>query len=79
MTVKLILRDKEFEVRPGMTLLSSLEKIAVLPEAVIARCLLKPCRSIEATIAQLAARTPGGRPSICVLPEGPLTIAYVRS
>jgi sulfur carrier protein len=36
MTVKLILRAKEYEVRPGMTLLSSLEKIGVLPEAVIA-------------------------------------------
>jgi sulfur carrier protein ThiS len=36
MTVKLILRDKEYEVRPGMTLLSSLEKIQVLPEAVLA-------------------------------------------
>ena len=36
MTVKLILRDKEFEVKPGMTLLSSLEKVNVLPESVIA-------------------------------------------
>ena len=36
MTVKLILREKEFEVRPGMTLLSSLEKINVMPEAVLA-------------------------------------------
>lgn len=36
MTVKLILREKTFEVRPGMTLLSSLEKIAILPESVIA-------------------------------------------
>lgn len=36
MTVKLILRDKEFEVRPGMTLLSTLEKINVMPEAVLA-------------------------------------------
>jgi sulfur carrier protein ThiS len=36
MTVKLILRDKQFEVRPGMTLLSSLQKIEVLPESVIA-------------------------------------------
>lgn len=35
MTVRLILRDKEYEVRPGMTLLSSLKKIQVLPEAVI--------------------------------------------
>ncbi|MFZ5855466.1 MAG: MoaD/ThiS family protein [Chloroflexota bacterium] len=36
MTVKLILRDKEYEIRPGMTLLSSLEKINILPEAVLA-------------------------------------------
>ncbi len=36
MTVKLILRGKEYEIRPGMTLLSSLEKIGVLPEAVLA-------------------------------------------
>jgi len=36
MTVKLILRDKEFEVKPGMTLLASLSKIDVLSESVIA-------------------------------------------
>lgn len=36
MTVKLILRDKEFELKPGMTLLSCLKKIDVLPEAVLA-------------------------------------------
>lgn len=36
MSVKLILRDKEYEVRPGMTLLSSLEKIDILPESVLA-------------------------------------------
>ena len=36
MTVKLILRGKEFEVRPGATLLASLKKIGVVPEAVIA-------------------------------------------
>ncbi len=34
--VKLILRDKTFEVKPGMTLLSSLEKCDILPESVIA-------------------------------------------
>jgi len=34
--VKLILRNKEFEVKPGMTLLSALEKINVVPESVIA-------------------------------------------
>ena len=34
--VKLILRNKEFEVKPGMTLLSALQKISVIPESVIA-------------------------------------------
>jgi sulfur carrier protein len=34
--VKLILRNKEYEVRPGMTLLSALQKISVVPESVIA-------------------------------------------
>jgi sulfur carrier protein ThiS len=34
--VKLILRNKEFEVKPGMTLLSALQKIDVVPESVIA-------------------------------------------
>ncbi|MDO9129427.1 MAG: hypothetical protein Q8N45_01080 [Anaerolineales bacterium] len=34
--VKIILRNQEYEVRPGMTLLSALGKIGILPEAVIA-------------------------------------------
>lgn len=34
--VKLILRDKEYEVKPGMTLLSALEKCEILSESVIA-------------------------------------------
>ena len=34
--VKLILRDKEYEVKSGMTLLSSLEKCDILSESVIA-------------------------------------------
>ena len=34
--VKLILRDREYEVNPGMTLLSALQKINVVPESVIA-------------------------------------------
>ncbi len=34
--VKLILREKEYEVKPGMTLLSSLEKCGILTELVIA-------------------------------------------
>ena len=34
--VKLVLRDKQYEVKPGMTLLSALQKVGILPEAVIA-------------------------------------------
>jgi sulfur carrier protein ThiS len=34
--VKIILRDKEYEVRPGMDLLSALKKCEILPESVIA-------------------------------------------
>jgi sulfur carrier protein ThiS len=34
--VKLILREKEYEVKPGMTLLSALQKVNVVPESVIA-------------------------------------------
>ena len=36
MPVKLILRGKEYEVKPGMSLKHSLERIGVLPEAVVA-------------------------------------------
>ena len=36
MTVKLILREKEIEVKPGMNLLDSLRKASILPEPVIA-------------------------------------------
>jgi sulfur carrier protein ThiS len=36
MTVKLILRDREFEVKHGMMLLDALRKIGVVPESVIA-------------------------------------------
>lgn len=34
--VKLILRSKEFEVRPGMDLRAALKKCDILPESVIA-------------------------------------------
>jgi len=34
--VKIILRDREYEVRPGMDLLSALKKCEILPESVIA-------------------------------------------
>ncbi len=36
MTATLILREKEYEVKAGMTLLSSLEKAGIPPESVIA-------------------------------------------
>jgi sulfur carrier protein len=34
--VKLILRDKEYEVKPGMNLLAALHKCDIVPESVIA-------------------------------------------
>jgi sulfur carrier protein len=34
--VRIILRGKEYEVRPGVTLLSALKKIDILPGSVIA-------------------------------------------
>jgi len=34
--VKLILRNKEYEVKPGMNLLAALQKINIIPESVIA-------------------------------------------
>lgn len=36
MTAKLVLRDKEFEVKAGMTLLDALKKSNIVPESVIA-------------------------------------------
>jgi sulfur carrier protein len=36
MTAKLVLRDKEYEVRAGMTLLDALKKSNIVPESVIA-------------------------------------------
>ena len=46
----------------------------------ITDCLLKPCRRIEDTLADLRAqRGGGGKPTVCVLPEGPITIPYVSS
>lgn len=36
MTAKLILRDKEYEVKAGMTLLDALKKSNIVPESVIA-------------------------------------------
>jgi sulfur carrier protein len=36
MAVKLVLRDKEYEIRPGMTLLEALRKAGIAYESVIA-------------------------------------------
>ena len=36
MSVKLMLRNKEYEVKPGLMLLDALKKINVIPESVIA-------------------------------------------
>jgi sulfur carrier protein ThiS len=36
MTAKLILRDKEYEVKPGMTLLDALKKSNIVQDSVIA-------------------------------------------
>jgi sulfur carrier protein ThiS len=36
MSVKLVLRGKEYDVKPGMTLRDSLKKIDILPETVLA-------------------------------------------
>ncbi len=36
MTAKLILRNKEYEVKAGMTLLDALKKSNIVPESVIA-------------------------------------------
>ncbi len=48
-----------------------------LTDAQIEAALLFPCRRIEDTIATLLTRY-GPRATICVLPEGPQTVPYVR-
>ena len=48
-----------------------------LTDEQLTQCLLKPCRKIEDTLAALQAKNNGRPLSICVLPEGPLTIPYV--
>ena len=48
-----------------------------LTDAQIRRALLLPCHDIEGTIAAIEAQL--GRPAaICVLPEGPQTMACLR-
>jgi len=48
-----------------------------LTDEQVRRALLRPCASIEHTVAQLRERY-GSTATICVLPEGPQTIPYVE-
>lgn len=65
MPVKLILREKEFEVKAGMTLLSALEKCGILPESVIAtrqgELILEDEILEEGQVIHLVAVISGGR------------------
>jgi hypothetical protein len=48
-----------------------------LTDAQVRRALLLPCHDIERTIPAIEAQL--ARPAtVCVLPEGPQTIAYVQ-
>ncbi|HXF64310.1 MAG TPA: nickel-dependent lactate racemase [Caldilineaceae bacterium] len=49
-----------------------------LSDRQIEEALFLPCRNIEATVAALQERY-GSQARICVLPEGPQTVAYLRS
>jgi nickel-dependent lactate racemase len=49
-----------------------------LTDTQIRTALLKPCPLIEATVSELLKKY-GPQASICVLPEGPQTIPYVKS
>ena len=49
-----------------------------LSDAQIEGALLKPCRDIEAAVAELLPKYGSGA-TICVLPEGPQTIPYVSA
>lgn len=48
-----------------------------LTDEQIERALFIPCRSIEQTVARLMERY-GSQARLCVMPEGPLTIPYLR-
>jgi sulfur carrier protein len=73
MTVKLILRDKEYDVKPGMTLLDSLKKINVLPESVIAtregEMILEDEILKDGDMIKLIAVISGGSSTLRVFPD----------
>lgn len=64
MTVKLVLRGKEYEVKPGMTLLDSLKKVDILPEGVIAtrngEMILEDEILLDGEVVRLVAVISGG-------------------
>jgi sulfur carrier protein len=64
MTVKLILRGKEYEVRPGMNLLDALRKSGILPEGVIAtrngEMILEDEILVDGDVVRLVAVISGG-------------------
>jgi hypothetical protein len=43
----------------------------------ITDCLLTSCHRAEETLSALLAKANGRRPTVAVLPEGPITIPYV--
>ncbi|MEM7534888.1 MAG: nickel-dependent lactate racemase [Chloroflexota bacterium] len=49
-----------------------------LSDAQITQALFTPCRDIEATVAAKVSAL-GAQARVCVLPEGPQTIAYIRT
>lgn len=71
--VKLILRGKEYEVKPGMTLLSALQKIDVLPESVIAtregEMILEDEILKDGDVVKLIAVISGGSCHTCTTPN----------
>jgi sulfur carrier protein ThiS len=73
-TVKLILRDKEYEVKPGMTLLSALNKINIVPESVIAtragEMILDDEILRDGDVVKLIAVISGGMGILCRCEEG---------
>ena len=64
MTVKLVLRGKEYEVRPGMNLLDALRKSGILPEGVIAtrngEMILEDEILVDGDVVRLVAVISGG-------------------
>ena len=48
-----------------------------LTEKQIREALFIPCADVSKTVAQLAVPSNGAAPRICVMPDGPMTIAYV--